>query len=62
MTPDAVVRLAEALHRMIKVEQFMHQLGSQAERVHQEGDSLPDPRRPIGDKEHLVRLGDLESL
>ena len=54
--------LSEVLHRMIKVQQFMHLLSSQAERLHQEWDPLPYPRRPIGDKEHLVRLGDLESL
>ena len=47
---------------MIKVQQFMHLLSRQAERVYQEGNPFPDPRRPIGDKEHLVRLGDLESL
>src|SRR5262245_49292143 len=40
----------------------MHLLSSQAERVHQEWNPLPDPRRPIGDKKYLVRLGDLESL
>jgi hypothetical protein len=50
------------LQRMIKVQQFMHLLHSQAERVHQEWHPFPAPRRPIGDKKHLVRLGDLESL
>src|SRR5919204_6763237 len=54
--------LAKVVHRMIKVQQFMHLLRGQAECVHQEWDTFPDPRRPIGDKEHLVRLGDLESL
>src|SRR5258705_13006553 len=43
--------LSEVLHRMIKVQQFMHLLRCQAERVHQEWDPFPDPRRPIGDKE-----------
>ena len=30
--------------------------------MHQERDPFPDPRCPIGNKEHLVCLGDLEAV
>ena len=54
--------LSQVLHRMIKVQEFMHLLCREPSCLHQERDPFPDPRGPIGNKEHLVRLGDLEAL
>jgi hypothetical protein len=40
--------LAEALRGMIKVQQFMHLRSRQTQRVYQEWDAFPNPRRAIG--------------
>ena len=48
--------LAEALHRRIQVQQGMPLRRCPAERVQQEGAPFPEPWRPLGEKEPVVRL------
>ena len=54
--------LAEVWHRLIQGQQCLHLLRCQAERVPQEGEPFPDPRRPIGDHAPLLRVGDRAAL
>ena len=53
--------LAEAVRGMLKVQQCMPLRSRQTQRVSQEWDALPNPRRALGDQEDLVRLGNRES-
>src|SRR5262249_27254694 len=47
---------------MIKVQKLMDLLSREPQRLHQERDPFPDPWGSIGDKEHLIRLSDSESV